>query len=59
MRRVRALRVVNDFAERGIALIQDYNSAITTDKEQKQYLLQTVENHRKMFPDSRKSTVCP
>jgi hypothetical protein len=59
VRRVQALRVVNDFAERGIALIQDYNSAITTDEEQKQYLLQTVENHRKMFPDSRKSTVCP
>lgn len=55
--RARELRVVNDFAERGIALIQDYNTAITTDEAQKQYLLQTVERHRKMFPDSRKSTV--
>lgn len=57
LRRVRDLRVVNDFAERGIALIQDYNSAITTDEQQKQFLLQTVERHRKMFPDSRKHTV--
>jgi hypothetical protein len=57
--RVQALLVVSDFAERGIALIHDYNSAITTDEEQKQYVLQTVENHRKKFPDSRKSTVCP
>ncbi|KAG7178211.1 hypothetical protein Hamer_G004019 [Homarus americanus] len=41
------LRIVNDTAERGIALIQAYNQSLTKDEEQKQYLLRTVHEHRK------------
>src|SRR6218665_3647912 len=33
------LRVVNDVVERGVKLIQDFNSSITRDEEQKQYRL--------------------
>lgn len=34
------LRVVNDTAERGVKLMEEYNSLITKDEEQKQYVLQ-------------------
>ncbi|KAE9536730.1 hypothetical protein AGLY_006963, partial [Aphis glycines] len=52
---VRCMQVVNDFAERGVALIQNYNSILTKDENQKQFLLQVVESHRKRFPDARNS----
>ena len=43
-----SLRVVNDVAERGVKvkLIQDFNSSITRNEEQTQYLLQVVSEHR-------------
>ena len=37
---VQSVRVVNDLAERGVVLIQEFNSSLTRDEEQKQYLLQ-------------------
>jgi len=48
---------VNDTAERGVALMQDYNSLLTKDKDQIQCALQVVREHRSKFPDSKKSTV--
>ncbi|KAE9528104.1 hypothetical protein AGLY_012526 [Aphis glycines] len=54
---VRCMQVVNDFAERGVALIQNYNSILTKDENQKQFLLQVVESHRKRFPDARKTAM--
>ena len=45
------LKVANDNAERGVALIETYNCLLTKDEEQKQYLLQVVQNHRDRFPD--------
>lgn len=54
---VKALKVVNDTAERGVALIQEFNADLTRSEEQKQFLLQVVTEHRKLFPDSKKSTV--
>ena len=46
----KCMTVVNDCAERGIALIQSYNSSITKDEEQKQFLLRCVDLHRKLYP---------
>src|SRR6478609_9318324 len=46
---VKNLICVNDVAERGIALIHNFNATITKDEEQKQYLLQVVEKHRRDF----------
>lgn len=46
---VKNLACVNDCAERGVALIQTFNETITKDEEQKQFLLQVVEKHRKDF----------
>ena len=45
----RSIKVVNDLAERGVALIEEFNCSITRDEEQKQFLLQVVENHQSKF----------
>lgn len=44
---VRQMKVVTDCAERGIALLTTYNSYITEDGDQKQFLLCLVDLHRK------------
>ena len=49
-RRTRHLRVVNDFAERGVALISAFCGAITRGEEQRQHLLQVVERQRALHP---------
>jgi hypothetical protein len=54
---VRQLKVVNDCAERGIALIHSYNSALIKDEKQKQFLLQLVSGHRKQFPKATKAAL--
>jgi hypothetical protein len=51
------LKVVNDNAERGVALIQEYNCHLTRDEDQLQFLLQVVSEHRLKYPDSRKKTL--
>ena len=52
---VNSLAVVNDRAERAVKLMQDFNCSITTNEEQKQYLLQVVSSHRAKYPEARKS----
>ena len=54
---VRTVKVVNDAAERGIKLISDFATSITTDLEQRAALLQGVERHRRDFPDFDKKTL--
>jgi len=54
---VQGIAVINDHAERGVALIQEYNRSLTKDEEQLQFLLQVVSCHRAQFPDSEKKTV--
>ncbi|KAK0063269.1 hypothetical protein Bpfe_007465 [Biomphalaria pfeifferi] len=57
LRIVQGLKVVNDCAKRGVKLIQEYNSILTNDEQQTQYLLQLVQQHRHVFSDSKKTTV--
>ena len=53
---VRGLNVtITDAAERGVALIQSFNRSITTDEEQKQFLLEIAEEHRRNLLNSNKS----
>lgn len=52
-----SIKVVNDAAERGIALMTDFNDVLCRSEEQKQYLLQVVENHRRNIPNSKKATI--
>ena len=40
------MRVVNDTDERGVKLFEEYNSLLTNDEEEKQFLLQVVEANR-------------
>lgn len=54
---VNNLRVVNDLAERGVKLMEDYNKLISKNEEQKHYLLQVVSQYRHKFPDCKKSTL--
>ena len=51
------LQVVNDIAERGIALIKTFNPIVTKHEEQMQFLLQIVEQHRKDVPKSTKGAL--
>ena len=55
--KVNKLKVVNDAAERGVALIENFNSALTSQEEQKQYLLQINKNHHQKFPKAKKTTL--
>jgi hypothetical protein len=55
--RVAGLVAVNDCAERGVALIEQFNSVVTTQEEQRQFLLQVVAEHRKTFGSNRKDLV--
>ncbi|GBL92718.1 hypothetical protein AVEN_119108-1 [Araneus ventricosus] len=48
--RVRKSQVVNDTAERGVKLFQEFNSLIIKGEEEKQFLLQAVEANRKTVP---------
>ena len=47
---VRDLKVTNDAAERGIAMIESFTNTVNRDKSQLQWLLQAVEDHRKRVP---------
>jgi len=53
---VQSLKVVNDSAERAIALASDFNSSFTRREDEKQILYQVVEEHRKRYPKANKST---
>ncbi|KAK0065707.1 hypothetical protein Bpfe_005140 [Biomphalaria pfeifferi] len=52
-----SLKVVNDSAERGIALATNFNKSLTKKEDEKQYLYQVVESHRKQYPDAKKATL--
>ena len=51
------MKVVNDCAERGIALIEKYNESLTKDEDQKQFLLRFVQRHRQLYPKSSKAAM--
>lgn len=54
---VRTVKVVNDAAERGVKLISDFATILTSDPQQRSWLLQGVEQHRKQFPSFDKKTL--
>ncbi|GBP30652.1 hypothetical protein EVAR_76197_1 [Eumeta japonica] len=45
---LKKLRVVNDTAERGVKLFEDYNTILTKNEDEKQFLLHVVEENRKI-----------
>lgn len=54
---VKGLKVVNDVAERGVKLMQDYNQILTKNEVEKQFILQIVSDYRQKFPDIKKRTL--
>ena len=48
---------LDDLAERGVALIEEYNKILTNNETQKQYLLLAVKQHRQRYPDANKKTL--
>ena len=51
------LKVVNDIAERGVKLMEEFKDILTGDEEQRKMLLHCVEDTRKLYPDFRKATL--
>ena len=51
---IRNLKVVNDCAERGVKLIEDYAKCITKNENSRQDLLQLVEKERKELKNVNK-----
>lgn len=51
------LRVVNDCAERAIALASTYNNCLSTDDEQKQFIMHIISENRVNLPNVNKKTL--
>lgn len=51
----RSLQVVNDNAERGVKFIHEFAKILTTNEDQRQFILQCTEQYRKDHPSWRKS----
>jgi hypothetical protein len=51
---ISCLKGVNDTAERAVKLMQDFHGLLTADEAQKQFVLQCVSEHRKIYPDCKK-----
>lgn len=45
------ITIVNDIAETVTKLISDYNEILMDDEEQKQCIIQLLDEYRKSFPD--------
>ena len=54
---VKDINVVNDNAERGVALINNFSGHLTKNEKQLQYLLQFVKLHRHKFSELTKSSI--
>jgi hypothetical protein len=49
--------MVNDAAEQGISFLTNFNSVLTDQEEQKQYLLQVIKHYCQHFLVSKKSVI--
>ena len=54
---INSVKVTNDVAERHIKTISDYSTKITADGEQRQCLLQVVEQQRRRYPSFKKKVL--
>ena len=48
---VKSVKLANDLAEHGVALIQEFESSIIRSEEQKQFPLRVAEDHHREFSD--------
>lgn len=54
---VNNLAVVNDSAERGVKLMEEFNDVLSRNEKEKQFIMQTVSDYRKRYPDAKKTTL--
>lgn len=54
---VKRLQVVNDSAERGVKLMEDFNKLLTKNETQKQFILQIVSDYRRKYSDCKRTTL--
>lgn len=54
---IKNAKVVNDAAERGVKIMQDFSKSTTKNKGDKQDLLQSIVSHRKKMPNFKKSSM--
>ena len=54
---VNSVKVVNDAAEREVKLNTEYAVILTDDPQQRERILQAVEDHRKRFPEFSKAAL--
>lgn len=54
---VKKLHVVNDTAERSVKLMEEYNSTLSHNEEEKQAILKIVADYRKMYNKTTKSAL--
>ena len=55
---IKALKVINDNVERGVALIRDFSGLLIKEEGNLQFL-KFVGEYRKLFPNSKKSIITP
>jgi hypothetical protein len=55
--KVNCLKVINDTAERGIALMSTYNKTLAKNEKRKQNVLQVVEDNRKRVKSTTKEAL--
>ena len=52
---VHSFRPINDTAERGVKLFEEFNKVLTNDEQDKQYFMQSVTDYKKTFPTHTKT----
>lgn len=57
IKKVKSLTVVNDVAERGVAMAQSYSGSLTKSEIEFQKIIQVVESHRNTFQNCNKKTI--
>ena len=45
------LKIVNDIAEKGVKLMEEFKNILIGDKEQRKMLLHCVDDTRSLYPD--------
>ena len=53
---VHTVKTTNDLAERAIKMATDYSQILTEDEDTRRRIIQGVEDHRRAYPDFKKST---
>ena len=51
------VKTTNDLAERAVKMATDYSQILTKDEDTRRRIIQGVEDHRRAYPDFKKSTL--